>query len=81
MDDVFPVLTALEYEDIIQKVKKTIERILNYMIMNKLAVNILRTQVMLITSDQKKKDDFQYHIEGKTINNSTEMTELGTKLN
>ena len=51
VDDVFPIITAPTNENIVEKVKEQIKRISEYMNMNKLAVNIPKTQIMFISKN------------------------------
>ena len=81
VDDVYPIVVARRNEQINDKIVKTIKDVTEYMRVNKLAVNVPKTQVMILSKYEDIKNNFNVKIEGETINNSTQMKVLGLKLN
>ena len=55
VDDIFPLVVAKEDENINAKVKETITAISDYMNSNKLALNIPKTQVLVVTKKKETK--------------------------
>ena len=81
VDDMFPLVVADNDEDINNKIKITINKINDYMKCNKLALNIPKTQVTLITKNKTTKDMFKIEIGTTEIKNSNQMNILGITIN
>ena len=81
VDDMFPIVVVDKDKDIKIKVKTTIDRINDYMQCNKLALNIPKTQVTLITKNKPTKDNFKIEVGTTVINNSNQMNILGITIN
>ena len=81
VDDMFLIVVVDKDKDIKIKVKTTIDRINDYMQCNKLALNIPKTQVTLITKNKPTKDNFKIEVGTTVINNSNQMNILVITIN
>ena len=64
-----------------EDVKITMTAIKEYMDSNLLALNGEKTEILLVTKNQKTKDNFEVEIQGKLIKHSRSVKILGTTLN
>ena len=77
VDDAFLVATKKEDQSYQEVINENMDKITEYMISNKMAINPDKTTLMLITRDEKLKRDFEITIGGKVIKHKRNVTLLG----
>ena len=81
VDDNFIIETRKNNENYLETVTRIIDKKNKYMNSNKLAQNNNKTKILLLTNNQKDKDNFKIKIENKTIIHSKNVTMLGLVFN
>ena len=81
VDDNYVKVLKPENKSLQEEVYKTMEKIKIYMDSNKLALNSDKSKIIIISKNNKTKENFQVTLQGKLIKHSPNVKILGTTLN
>ena len=69
-----------DYPNLSEAVQNTIDKIQNYTNNNKLKLNVQKTKIMVVSKQNRIKENFHVNLGGKDIYQQSQVTILGNRL-